>query len=219
VAFVVAATYIINSTSGNSTASLRTSPSTARSAGGGAGGPVDGTPSTAPSMSASPDVRGSVGNDPVVLPDGFHYYTDPQFAWRIAVPNGWVVSRDPSYPSMVYFDEPTTPKRRLGVDRSPTPKPDPVADWTDLERRRVNGNELPGYQRVKIEAVPGYYRAAADWVYTYNGTSGSRLQVCNRGFVVNDHLAHAIFWLTPQAQWTDNASNWNLIASSFVPGS
>jgi hypothetical protein len=32
-------------------------------------------------------------------------------------------------------------------------------------------------------------------------------------------LAHAIFWLTPQSQWADNASNWNLIASSFVPGS
>src|SRR3569833_211980 len=115
---------------------------------------------------------------------------------------------------MVYFDEPTTPKRRLGIDHSSKPKSDPVADWKQQEASRSVG--YPGYHREKIEAV-NYFQAAADWEYTYNGTSG-RLHVLNRGFVVNDHVAHAIFWLTPDSQWQDNLANFNVIAASFIPG-
>jgi eukaryotic-like serine/threonine-protein kinase len=171
-----------------------------------------------PARSAAPAAltSGKVGDDPVVLPPGFHYYTDPTYHWQIAVPDGWVTAHDPDDPTMTYFDEPTLPKRRLGVGRSTAPPGDPVSAFTRLEQQRVGGDELPGYKKVRLQAVP-YYQAAADWVYTYNGTTGP-LEVCDRGFTVNDHLAHAIVWLTPAEQWNDNLTNWNLFTVSFHPG-
>jgi eukaryotic-like serine/threonine-protein kinase len=215
IAVLAAGVLVIYSARGGSqdeNASPRTSVAASSSPGGKAGARV----SAAPSATASPRAGGSVRNDEFVLPDGFYYYTDPTYGWKIAVPNGWLANRDPGYSSMVYFNEPTAPGRRLGVDRTSTPKPDPVADWTDLERRRTASGDLRGYQRVRIEAVP-YFQAAADWVYTYESRSG-RLQVANRGFVVNDHLAHAIFWLTPQEQWAESESTLRVIFASFRPG-
>jgi hypothetical protein len=223
VAAIVAAGLIIDAvrddtrTSNNNAASATSAPAaTPGGASPSVSTPDASTTTGAPSPAGSPQGPGSGGPGRFTLPAGFHWYTDPEYKWSIAVPDGWTESRDRGYPSMIYFTEPTTPRRRLGVDRASNPKPDPVADWTNLETTRVRNGDFPGYTRVRLVKVD-YFRAAADWVYSYNGTSG-RLQVCNRGFVVNDNLAHAIFWLTPAAQWDENISNWELIVASFQPG-
>jgi hypothetical protein len=116
-----------------------------------------------------------------------------------------------------YFDEQTYPKRVLGIYRSTSPPSDPVAGLKTLEQQRIAAGELPGYHRVRLGEAKNYFASAADWVYQYN-TAGGRSQVCDRDFVVNDHLVHGIFWVTPVGEWTANQANWNLIIASFRPG-
>jgi hypothetical protein len=36
--------------------------------------------------------------------------------------------------------------------------------------------------------------------------------------VVSDKRAHAVFWLTPDAQWQDSWANFQLAWASFNPG-
>ena len=116
---------------------------------------------------------------------------------------------------MVYFREPSGQRRVLGIDSARDPKPDPVADWKDLERRRVDNGDWRNYRRVRIDPVD-YFVKGADWEYTYDGTS-ARLHVLNRGFIAHPRQAHAIFWLTPDATWRDNLDEFELIARTFKP--
>jgi hypothetical protein len=148
------------------------------------------------------------------LPAGWHYYDDPDNHWRVAVPDGWVPRREEN---VQYFDEQTYPKRVLGIYRSTSPPSDPVAGLKSLEQQRIADGELPGYHRVRLVEAKNYFASAADWVYQYD-TAGGRSQVCDRDFVVNDHLVHGIFWVTPVSEWTANQANWNLIIASFRPG-
>ncbi|HEU4422853.1 MAG TPA: serine/threonine-protein kinase [Pilimelia sp.] len=147
---------------------------------------------------------------PLVLPPGWRIYKD-RTGFSVAAPN-WPISREGT---IVYFREPRGQHRVLGIDQSGKPKPDPVADWTNLETRRLADGDWPGYKRIRIEWVD-YFDGAADWEYTYDGGSG-RLHVLNRGFIASDHQAHAIFWLTPDATWTSNKDEFQLIARSFRP--
>jgi serine/threonine protein kinase len=146
----------------------------------------------------------------LTLPPGWRIYKDPT-GFSVAAPR-WPISRDGT---IVYFREPSGQRRVLGIDQSGNPKPDPVADWTDLERRRLADGDWRDYQRIRLERV-NYFLDAADWEYTYAG-SGGRLHVLNRGFIASEHQAHAIFWLTPDRTWAANKDEFDVIARSFRP--
>jgi hypothetical protein len=146
----------------------------------------------------------------VVLPPGWRTYRDPT-GFSVAAPD-WPVSRDGT---IVYFREPSGQRRVLGIDQSGSPKPDPVADWRQLEARRREAGHWSGYVRVRIEPVD-YFVKAADWEYTYAG-SNARLHALNRGFIASARQAHAILWITPDATWADNLDEFDLIARTFRP--
>src|SRR6185295_8538094 len=114
------------------------------------------TPSAGPTASASPKA-----DDEVVLPAGWHTYTD-KTGFSLAVPSAWTVSREGS---IVYFREPGG-GRVLGIDQTDHPKTNPVADWRGQEAYRVARGDFPGYHRVRLVAVD-YFRKAADWEFTY----------------------------------------------------
>jgi hypothetical protein len=129
----------------------------------------------------------------------------------VAVPKAWDVSRSGS---MVYFRESGGP-RVLGIDQTNSPRPDPVADWTSQERRRVAGGDFPNYQRVRLEKVE-YFLNAADWEFTYDSNS-TRRHTNNRGFVTSPTKAYGMWWSTLDSRWTEHLPDLELIQRSFKP--
>jgi eukaryotic-like serine/threonine-protein kinase len=168
--------------------------------------PASSAATKTPAGSPTPAVN---GGDPV-LPQGWRFHRD-RTGFRVAVPAGWTVSRRST---MVYFREPGG-GRVLGIDQSDRPKRDPVADWKRQEANRVAAGDWDNYHRVRIEPV-NYFVKAADWEFTYTA-SGGRTHVINRGFITSPSQAYAIYWSTPESQWSENLANFRLIAQSFRP--
>jgi hypothetical protein len=172
--------------------------------------PPSTAPGTGPSAAGPPAAGPPAAGGEVALPAGWRMYQD-RTGFRVAVPAGWTVSRRGT---IVYFREPGG-GRLLGIDQSDRPKSDPVADWRQQEATRVAAGDWSGYQRVRIVAV-NYFVKAADWEFTYREGNG-RTHVVNRGFVTSPTQAHAIYWSTPEADWSANLDNFRLIAQSFRP--
>jgi eukaryotic-like serine/threonine-protein kinase len=165
--------------------------------------------SASPSATPSPSAAGAPSA--LVLPAGWHRYTD-RTGFSVAVPDGWVISRQGS---IVYFNEPGG-SRLLGIDQTDHPQPDPVADWQGKEQYRVARGDFPAYQRVRLEAVD-YFIKAADWEFTYNDSDGDRRHVNNRGFITSPHQAYGMWWSTLDKDWAANRPNLELIERSFIP--
>jgi hypothetical protein len=144
------------------------------------------------------------------LPAGWHIYTD-QTGFSVAVPESWPVTRDGT---IVYFREPGGP-RVLGIDQTDEPQPDPVADWAGKEAYRVARGDFPGYERVRLEEVD-YFLKAADWEFTYDGRSG-RVHVNNRGFITAPDQAYGMWWSTPDDRWEEFRPDLERIQRSFRP--
>jgi eukaryotic-like serine/threonine-protein kinase len=179
----------------------------------GPGGAGAAAQSAAPGSSATPTNTTPAGSPTQAgaLPPGWRFYRD-RTGFGVAVPKGWTVSRRSS---MVYFREPGG-GRLLGIDQSDHPKSDPVADWRRQEASRVAAGDWNNYNRVRIVPVD-YFLKAADWEFTYTA-GGGKMHVINRGFVTSPRQAYAIYWSTPQSQWSANLANFRLIAQSFRPG-
>jgi eukaryotic-like serine/threonine-protein kinase len=180
-----------------------------------AGGPAPPKPSAPASVPPTGSPQPSIAQSTLAtgrptLPAGWRLYHDPT-GFTVAVPGDWRMSRDGT---IVYFRDSAT-GRVLGIDQSPNPKWDPVADWTAQEAARLRGGDWRDYRRIKIVAVP-YFLAAADWEFTYAGTGG-RIHVINRGFVASPRQAHAIYWSTPEPAWQANLPTFELIVETFEP--
>jgi hypothetical protein len=135
-------------------------------------------------------------------------YHDPT-GFSVAAPTGWRISREDG---ILYFRDGT---HVLGIDQSPTPQWDPVADWTRQERVRVNAGDFPRYQRIRLEKV-NYYLACADWEFTHD-SRGGRTHVINRGFVTSDHQAYGIWWSTPDSRWAADFKFFDVVTRTFQP--
>jgi eukaryotic-like serine/threonine-protein kinase len=165
---------------------------------------------TEPTPTLSPSPSPGPGDTAPVLPAGWHMYTDST-GFSVAVPASWTVSRRGS---IVYFSEPNG-RRLLGIDQTDHPQPDPVADWLGKEAYRVSRGDFPSYQRVRLEAVE-YFLKAADWEFTYV-QDGVRLHVNNRGFITSPTQAYGMWWSTPDSQWAASLPDLMLIQASFRP--
>jgi hypothetical protein len=188
--------------------------------GGGVAAPAAQTPTTAPTkaptMPPTTEPTAAPTTEPppatgenVALPAGWHFYRH-RTGFAVAVPRAWRVQEDGT---IVYFREQTGERRVLGIDRSDTPKADPVRDWRQQEAQRADTKR--NYERVKIEAVTYRDYRTADWEYKYDGSA--RLHAINRGFVTAPDQAHAILWITPDRTWQENLDEFALITRSFQP--
>jgi serine/threonine protein kinase len=145
------------------------------------------------------------------LPAGFGLHTDPT-GFTIAVPDGWTRSTDGP---RTYFREPGG-GRFLLVDQTTEPKDDVLADWEAQELSVAA--RLSGYERISLQRVDYRGWDAADWEFTWEGRNG-RIHVLNRNVRVSDQRAYALYWSTPESQWTDSRELFDVIAQSFQPAS
>ncbi|MFF7900484.1 protein kinase [Streptomyces sp. NPDC007920] len=130
--------------------------------------------------------------------------------FSIGLPEGWKYASTDS--AGVRFTGPDG--QRLLVAWTTTPKGDPVADWTNQERYMVRSQ----YQRVRIEAVDYRGWNTADWEFTYV-EGGTKYRSIDRGFVVNDHLGHALMYSAKAAMWDGDLrkSTWKTLTETFRP--
>ncbi|WP_326803713.1 serine/threonine protein kinase [Streptomyces sp. NBC_01788] len=130
--------------------------------------------------------------------------------FSIGLPKGWKYASTDS--AGVRFTGPDG--QRLLVAWTTTPKGDPVADWTNQERYMVRSQ----YQRVRIEAVDYRGWNTADWEFTYV-EGGTKYRSIDRGFVVNDHLGHALMYSAKAATWDGDLrkSTWKTLTETFQP--
>ncbi|MFJ2304756.1 serine/threonine-protein kinase [Streptomyces sp. NPDC087787] len=130
--------------------------------------------------------------------------------FSIGLPEGWKYASTDS--AGVRFTGPDG--QRLLVAWTTTPKGDPVADWTNQERYMVRSQ----YQRVRIEAVEYRGWNTADWEFTYV-EGGTKYRSIDRGFVVNDHLGHALMYSAKAATWDGDLrkSTWKTLTETFKP--
>jgi hypothetical protein len=110
------------------------------------------------------------------------------------VPEGWdVVRRDGTRVDLGGGDGPF-----LRVDSTDEPAGDPVADWQRQERSV--SQRLPGYELIGIEEADFRGWDAADWEFTFQA-DGAPVRVVNRGFVVSEDEAHALYYSAPDARF------------------
>ena len=166
-----------------------------------------------PSPDASPSSGTSAGTSPSAparpeRPAGWVEHKDPT-GFSVYVPEGWKRSKKGT---MVYF---RGDGKVLGVDQTDKPKADPVADWKAQRDYRRSEGDWPGYKELKLDLVP-YFRIAADWEFTFDGSSGRR-HVNNRGAVISDKKAYGFYWETSDGEWNDSRDDLQLVFDSFVP--
>lgn len=145
-----------------------------------------------------------------VLPTGWRMRDDGS-GFQVPVPEGWTFSRDDG--GRARWTEPNG-NRFLLIDQTRDPKPDPRKDWLNNEAARRDGYN--GYHRVQIRTVK-YFKSAADWEFTYNSNSGTRLHVLNRGFITAKDQAYSIYWSTPDSQWQSSRDELAVILEGFKP--
>jgi len=170
------------------------SPSTPRS-------PTTTAPTPSPTPSRTPQAT---------PPVGYEMHRDPT-RFRVAIPAGWTERR--STGSYVDFLDPAT-GGFLRIDQTSTPKDDPVADWEAQEA--AVAARLPDYSRVRIEAVDYGDWDAADWEFTWQGSSG-QIHVLNRGFVTGPTRGYALYWSMPESAWESRLDEFSEVAASFRP--
>jgi hypothetical protein len=185
----------------SSSATSRPSRPTATSAG----------PSTAPPSSPAPtSTSGSGALGPATIPAGYHEFRNST-GFSIAVPNGWRVSHQGHY---VYLLPPSGAEFLL-IDQSDHPQPNPLADWQQQEANRES--TYPGYHRIRLAATR-YPQAekAADWEFTYYH-QGVLTHVLNRNVLANANHAYALYWSTPETQWSEGWQVFKVLARTFRP--
>ena len=145
-----------------------------------------------------------------VIPAGYHEFRNST-GFSIAVPDGWRVSHQGHY---VYLLPPSGAEFLL-IDQSDHPQPDPLKDWQQQEASRER--TYPGYHRIRLEAVH-YPQAekAADWEFTYYHR-GVLTHVLNRNVLANAQHAYALYWSTPESQWSQSWHLFKVLEETFRP--
>ena len=174
-------------------------------------------PTSAPSSSpaATPISTSTSGSGllgPAVIPAGYHKFVNST-GFSIAVPNGWRVSHQGHY---VYLLPPSGAEFLL-IDQSDHPQPNPLRDWQQQEANRES--TYPGYHRIRLEAV--HYppaEKAADWEFTYYH-QGVLTHVLNRNILANSRHAYALYWSTPESEWSQGWHTFKVLAQTFRPAS
>jgi len=166
-------------------------------------------PATSSSVTASPagGAPGGAGS----LPAGYYRFTNST-GFSIGVPQGWVISHVGHY---VYITDPANSGIFLLIDQSDNPQSNPLADWEQQAAARASG--YPGYHLIKLASV--HYpqaEAAADWEFTYE-RNGVLVHILNRNVLANARHAYALYWSTPESDWTADFHYFQVFAASFRP--
>ena len=160
---------------------------------------------------SSPATASGNGAGSSSVPAGYHRFTNST-GFSIGVPDGWQVSHQGHY---VYLSDPSDSNTYLLIDQSDHPKPDPLADWEQQQANREGS--YPGYRLISLRSV-SYPQAekAADWEFTYL-RNGVPVHILNRNILANASHAYALYWSTPQSDWTADYHYFQAFAATFRP--
>jgi hypothetical protein len=169
----------------------------------------DSPPSSASSSATGSSGTGNAGGG--AIPAGFYRFTNST-GFSIGVPNGWQISHVGHY---VYVTDPNNGGIFLLIDQSDNPKPNPLADWEQQQANRESS--YPDYHLVRLESV-NYPQAekAADWEFTYD-RNGVMVHILNRNVLANAHHAYALYWSTPESDWSTYFHYFQTFAATFRP--
>jgi len=171
--------------------------------------PATEDPATEDPATEDPATEDPATEDPVV-PVGFRLRTDP-LGFEVAAPVGWQRSLDG--PTRVDFVSPDG-SMFLRVDQVAEAGPSAEQAWLDAEE--PVSQELPGYERIRIESVDYRSYDTADWEFVWEGDSGT-VHVLNRG-VATDTRGFALYVSTPDSAWEDEGmAVFEAAADSFQP--
>ena len=145
------------------------------------------------------------------VPAGYSRFTNST-GFSIGVPHGWLISHDGHY---VYIRDPDDGNIFLLIDQSDQPKSNPLADWEQQQANRESS--YPDYHLIRLQAV-NYPQAekAADWEFTYL-RDGVPVHILNRNVLANATHAYALYWSTPQSEWTADYHYFTAFADTFRP--
>lgn len=132
-------------------------------------------------------------------PEGYAKIIDPDFQFKMALPEGWRRTGIAGQHSGGIYSAPGGSGPKVQVDFTSSPTDDAEAAWRGLEHA-VRSNSTD-YQRLFIETIDYRgYPTAADWQFE-RVEDGQRVRVLNRGFAVDDRRGYAIMITCPVAEW------------------
>ncbi len=144
------------------------------------------------------------------MPAGWKWYNRPTQGnypgFTIPIPQNASVSPDGS---QIYL---RWNNRLLIVDRTNAPQADPVQDWKNQEANRTYRD----YQKIKIVPV-NYFKAGADWEFTYTTDNGNAQHADKRNVLVSASAAYSLNWYTTPADWAASQSDLQLLYRGFQP--
>ena len=213
---VAAVTLILTNSPGHHAAS--SGPGSPRASAAAPSGRASASPA-APSASASasaPVPTGSASSGSTIarygaLPAGYYRFTNST-GFSIGVPEGWQISHVGHY---VYITDPSDGGIFLLIDQSDAPKPNPLADWEQQAANRAS--TYPDYHLIRLGSVR-YPQAekAADWEFTFV-RSGVPVHILNRNVLANADHAYALYWSTPETDWSEDYHYFQAFAGTFRP--
>ncbi|MUL41662.1 serine/threonine protein kinase [Streptomonospora sp. PA3] len=154
---------------------------------------------------------GENGDDEPELPDMEEYEDETGFS--VDIPETW--SYDRREGTSVFFDIPSG--GYLQIDQTDTPAGNAEEDWHNQEP--TLSQNFPGYELVGIEALGEPYTddyiSAADWEFTFDGSSG-RMHAVNRAFHTEDK-GYALFLVSTEEDFARNQAILDEMTESFEP--
>ena len=103
-----------------------------------------------------------------------------------------------------------------------------AAGAAGAERRGANARPAARQANARASGYPGYHliklasvrypqaEAAADWEFTYD-RNGVLVHILNRNVLANARHAYALYWSTPESDWTADYHYFLVFAASFRP--
>ena len=158
---------------------------------------------------ATPTPSAPAGLEPVVLPDGWTRYEDPEDGWSIGVPPGYERS-DRSGQVQFRNDE---QRRTLRIEASP-PRGEPLEVFEDFSRALEDS--LQDYEELRLEPTEYLGQPAADLEFTFFDTA--TLRVLDRTFVDESGTqAYALYWQVNEAGWDEARPVFDQLLETFRP--
>lgn len=148
---------------------------------------------TTPVIAATSDV-------PAGLPTDWVWSRDPA-GFALALPVGW--RRSAGGDEVCFTDTDGTTAFTVAVTGAVTV--DPLAYWQSREQSEQAAGDLPGYQRIRMDAllVKG---GGADWEYTWQPGSGEKRHERRVLITAGDTCSYLLRWTVADSRWAENTA-------------
>ncbi|MFC4064463.1 serine/threonine-protein kinase [Actinoplanes subglobosus] len=166
------------------------------------GGTFTRTGETAPARASAVSTS---GQPEIALPNGYTWWTGAE-GYRVAVPAGW--RRDEAAAGLAF--RATRDRALLGITPLPQSPSDVVAELEIAETE----THLPGYHRVRLEALPD--PSAAIWEYTFQDPDGTAMRSLRRVTTAGGRT-YVIEWQSTRDAWTAQLPRFTVVLASFTP--